>query len=421
MGNDIHTHTLGCKVNFSDTQLFAETIKCDDARAAAVIGTCCVTVEGEKQSRKEVRRALKRVGPNGKVYVTGCAVRLDPVSFNRIAENVEVVPDRMQAAVKTGSTATAAQFDAQIDFKNAAETGQRTRFFLKVQDGCGRRCSYCIIPFVRGEPESIPMRDVLSLATDNIQKGYQEIVITGINVGAYKDGNAGIAGLIERLSHLDGLKRMRLSSIEAPHINKDMLKVMADNLIIGRHLHIPLQSGDDTVLKSMGRSYGLSLFLEKINMVRDALPDINLTTDVIVGFPTENVKSFEKTLRMVEEIGFTKVHVFPYSPRPGTKAHLMDDKVTQSEKKRRSCVLRELSDRLGSKHRQGKIGLVEEILLESSAGNGKYKGYSVDYTHYIVDGGKENRLVAAKGIKVTSASIDAKLVERVWIKRFPYC
>ncbi|MEK7817879.1 MAG: radical SAM protein, partial [Actinomycetota bacterium] len=293
MKQEIQTHTLGCKVNFADTQQLAENVSCADEKNMEIIGTCCVTAEGERQSRKEVRRASRRVGSGGKVFVTGCAATLDPSAFKNIAGNVEVVTGKPEEAARLISSLAVAECGARESSASPSRASQRTRYFLKVQDGCGRRCSYCIIPSVRGRPVSLPVEDILRIAAGKVRNGCREIVVTGINVGAYNDRGRGISGLLERLSHLDGLKRLRLSSIEAAYFDKRLLQVIAENRIIGRHLHIPLQSGDDSVLKSMRRSYDLGMFLQKIQMVKDTMPEINLTTDVIVGFPTEDAKRFE--------------------------------------------------------------------------------------------------------------------------------
>lgn len=410
MNQEIHTYTLGCKVNFADTQQLAENVSCVDGKNMEIIGTCCVTAEGEKQSRKEVRRASRRVGSGGKVFVTGCAATLDPSAFKNIAENVEIVTGKPEEAAKAISSLAVAECGTRERSASPSRESQRTRYFLKVQDGCGRRCSYCIIPSVRGRPVSLPVENVLNTAAGKVKHGCREIVVTGINVGAYNDRGLGIDGLLERLAHLDGLKRLRLSSIEAAYIDRRLLQVIAENRIIGRHLHIPLQSGDDAVLKSMRRSYDTGMFLKKIKMVKDAMPEINLTTDVILGFPTEDAGRFENTMRVVDEAGFTKVHVFTYSPRPGTKAGLMDDKVPKQEKKRRSLLLRELSDSLGREHRERKVGQVEEVLLENHAGINTHKGYSSDYTRYVVTGGSRNSLVMARGIRAASGSVEARLL-----------
>lgn len=410
MNREIQTYSLGCKVNFADTQQTAENVSCGSEGIVEIVGTCCVTAEGEKQSRKEVRRASRRVGPGGRVFATGCAATLDPATFKSIAENVEVVTGSPKEAARAISSFAAAEYGIRERPLSMPKNGQRTRYFLKVQDGCSRHCSYCIIPSVRGKPVSLPAEDVLEIAAARIESGYREIVVAGINVGAYRNGGIGIPGVLERLAKLDGLKRLRLSSIEVASIDRQLLQVIADNPRIGRHLHIPLQSGDDMVLNSMRRSYDINLFLQKVQMVRDILPEINLTTDVIVGFPTEDAGRFENTMRFVEEVGFTKVHVFTYSPRPGTKAESMDDRVPKQEKKRRSRLLRELSDSLGRANRQRKVGQVEEILLEAHDGNGYFKGYSSDYTHFLVKGGSKHQLVMARGIKLDSSSVEARLL-----------
>ena len=377
----------------------------------ALVGTCCVTAEGEKQSRKEVRRALRRVGADGKVFVGGCAARLHPEVFTQMGKNVQVLKydTETQAGTAGLETGNAGQHGPESP-GGKCMGNDRTRFFLKVQDGCANMCSYCVIPQVRGRPRSIKLDEVLENARIAIASGYTELVVTGINTGSYTDGNADLSGLMKELSALDGLARLRLSSVEAVHISDSLLKVMSCLDVIGRHLHLPLQSGDDGVLQAMGRRYDTRSFAGMVEHIRKVIPGINLTTDVITGFPVEDARAFENTADFIKRTGFSKVHVFSYSPRPGTKAEKMGDPVSAEEKRRRAGELRELSDRLQDDHRQRKLGHVNEILLESAHGPGVHAGYSSDYTRYIVAGGKPGSMAKVSGGLVTPEGIWGKVI-----------
>lgn len=396
---EIATHVLGCKVNFADIQAIAGSLPLPE-RPVALVGTCCVTAEGEKQSRKEVRRAARRVGPQGRVYVAGCAARRNPEVFEDMGENIVVI------ASGAGEVAGGAP---GLPVAGAELAKGRMRFFLKVQDGCATGCRYCVIPQVRGRPRSIPMNEVMSNAAAALAAGFPELVVTGINVGAYRDGASRLPQLLEGLSGLKGLKRLRLSSIEINHAIPELMDVFRRHPVIGRHLHLPLQSGDDGVLKSMGRRYQRADVSGCVKAVRTAVPDINITTDVIVGFPTEDETAFTHTLELMEETGFSKAHVFAYSRRSGTPAESLGDPVKPAEKKRRSRLVRELSERLQNAHRQRKVGSLNEILLESSQSCGIHGGYSSDYTRFSVKGGSPGSLVTVLARSVNGEAVWGEL------------
>jgi len=419
----ISIHTLGCKVNYADMQSLSQDLEPVADVPTALVGTCCVTAEGEKQSRKEVRRALRRVGPDGKVFVAGCAARLHPDAFARMGKNVKVLEfdtDTQAAWTQTPGGEIQAG-TVGLEMHNAVRRGpeihggeavcnDRARFFLKVQDGCANMCSYCVLPQVRGRPRSIRLGEVVEKAGNAVVSGCTELVVTGINTGSYMDGDEDLAALMKELSMLEGLARLRLSSVEAVHISDSLLKVMSNRDVIGRHLHLPLQSGDDGVLKAMGRRYDTHSFAEVVERIRKVIPGINLTTDVITGFPAEDVKAFENTADFIQQMDFSKVHVFSYSPRPGTKAAKLGDPVSAEEKRRRAGKLRELSDRLQDNHRQRKLGHVNEILLESARARGVHAGYSSDYTKYIVEGGQAGSMVKVCGELVTPEGIWGKVI-----------
>ncbi|MHB8858022.1 MAG: MiaB/RimO family radical SAM methylthiotransferase [Thermoleophilia bacterium] len=414
----LRTHTLGCKVNYADVQAVAELLRGRGRVNASLVGTCCVTAEGEKQSRKEVRRAARRAGPQGRVFVTGCAARLRPEAFSGLAENVTVVAGEPReaaaaiAAVLNGlePAADAGTATANSRPKSDGAPPGRTRFFLKIQDGCANGCSYCVIPQVRGRPRSLPLEVVRQSAVEMVAAGFSELVVTGINAGSWRDGGLELADLLEALAATPGLKRLRLSSIEAGRVTPRLLEVMQRQRAVCGHLHLPLQSGDDRVLAAMGRRYDAAAFMEAVGRVRGMLPGVNLTTDAIAGFPGEDEAAFENTLRLVEAAGFSKVHVFTYSPRPGTAAAGMGDHVLPEEKKRRSQALRKLSDELQGIHRQRKVGLTSEILLESPVAPGVHGGYSTDYTRFEVRGGAPGEIARVRATGVSSSAVIGEVI-----------
>lgn len=387
----VTTRVLGCKVNYADVQSLRKRLPEAPAECVELVGTCCVTAEGEKQSRKEVRRALRRVGPEGVVYVSGCSVKLDPGPYTEMGENIVILD-----SIAAGSVGMA--------------TDGRTRSYLKIQDGCASMCSYCVIPQVRGRPRSIGADEVLAAAGAMLAAGYPELVVSGINVGGYRDGETGLAALLRKLLSLAGLKRLRLSSLEIMHLDDALLEIIAGDIRFGRHLHLPLQSGDDNVLAAMGRRYEVAEFEDRIARAREAVPGLNITTDAIAGFPVEGETAFANTMACVERLGFSRIHVFKYSPRPGTSAAALGDPVCAAEKKHRSRLLRELSDRLGAAHVERKRGQASEVLLESPLEQGLHTGYSSDYTRFIVRGGNSGEIVNVRAERVNGDAVWGKVV-----------
>jgi MiaB/RimO family radical SAM methylthiotransferase len=264
----------------------------------------------------------------------------------------------------------------------------RTRGFVKVQDGCDCHCAYCIIPTVRGGARSRPAEAVLEEVRARVAQGQPEVVMTGISVGDYRDPKDGLelGDLMVRAAAIDGVERVRLSSVEVIHVRDSLIEALCAEPKVCPHLHVPLQSGDDEVLSAMGRHYTAAEYLRAIDALRDAVPCINVTTDVIVGFPLEDEAAFERTLELVVAAGISKVHAFSYSPRPGTAAERLGDRVAPEEKKRRSRELRGLSEVRSRHHRAAKLGGTERVLVDKVAAS-QCAGYSADYTRCYLPGG----------------------------------
>lgn len=364
----------------------------DEARLH-VINTCCVTKEAEAKSRQSVRRSLHGM-PGRKVFVSGCATNLDAAQFSEISPTVTALQGPAEdVAVEIAARSELGCVDLGHDVAQPPVSGQplpggppqpistvRTRGFVKVQDGCDCRCSYCIIPKVRGPARSRSARAVLEEVGRRVVQGQREMVMTGISVGGYVDDDSGLdlGRLMVEVARVDGVERVRLSSVEAMHVSDSLIDALASESRICPHLHIPLQSGDDRVLRTMGRNYDSQSYLDLIQRLNEKIPNVNITTDVIVGFPTEDEAAFERTCELVRRAGITKIHTFSFSPRPGTEADGLGDPVSPAEKKRRSHEMRSLSDALGREFRASKLGTIQLVLVEKTASK-RVSGYTRDY------------------------------------------
>jgi threonylcarbamoyladenosine tRNA methylthiotransferase MtaB len=396
---------LGCKVSQADAMLarraLLEAGHTETAEAEAdlqVVNTCCITREAEGKSRQAVRRALRSAGS---VYATGCAVNLDSRQFGEIDARVTAIPGAAEEVAAAVAAAVGGCADLKHDVlaREPPHKPARTRGFIKIQDGCDCSCAYCIIPTVRGAARSRPASAVLDEARRRVAQGQPEMVMTGISVGDYRDPERGLGlgELMREVARVEGVERVRLSSVEVIHVSESLLEALAGEPKICPHLHIPMQSGDDQVLAEMGRHYDSGEYLERVAAVRRAIPEINITTDVIVGFPTEDDAAFERTLQAVDAAGITRVHAFSYSARPGTAAERLGDRVAPEEKKRRSQALRGRSEVRSRHHRTVKLGTVVRVLVDKLAET-QCSGYTEDYTRcYLPAGaGARGELVQAE-------------------------
>ena len=384
---------LGCKVSHNDVQEVREALLRDghveregDAEVAVVNG-CCVTHEAVRKSRQAASRAART---HGRVYVTGCAANLAG-AFAGMPGNVVVVARRSEETPQFVAGDVGA-----IGCIRADARLERVRAFVKVQDGCSFSCNFCVVPLVRGASRSRPAEAVLAEVRRRVAQGHREVVLTGINLGCYRDRSAGftLARLIREAGATPGLARLRLSSIEVNHVNAELVGALRETPAVGRHLHVPLQSGDDGILRAMARRYSVEAFLRRLEPVAD----FNLTTDVIVGFPGEDERAFEHTLTVVAQAGITKVHVFPYSPRPGTETAERDT-VPASVKKERSARLRAASHAACVARWRAKVGREDVVLVDRPG-----RGYGDDYSPWLVDGAV-GELMRVRGQAVTEEGI----------------
>ena len=386
---------LGCKVSHADAHAIREALLRDghveqaDAEIA-VVNTCCVTHEAVRKSRHAAARAART---HRRVYVTGCGANLAEDGFAGLPENVTVVSHRSEetpgfVAGDVGAIGCV-QADARLD---------RVRAFVRVQDGCSFSCNFCVIPLVRGRSRSRSAEAVLGEVRRRVGQGHREVVLTGINLGCFRDRERGytLARLVREAGATPGLGRLRLSSIEVNHVSAELVRALRETPTVSRHLHVPLQSGDDQVLSEMGRRYTAATFLRRLA----PLTDFNLTTDVIVGFPAEDEQAFERTREVVREAGITKVHVFPYSPRPGT-ATAAEDTVAPAVKKRRSARLRADSHEACLRRWQTKLGAQDDVLVDRPG-----RGYGDDYSPWLLAGeAPVGELVRARATAVREEGI----------------
>jgi threonylcarbamoyladenosine tRNA methylthiotransferase MtaB len=387
---------LGCKVSQADAMLArrallaaGHTETAENEAELHVINTCCITSEAEAKSRQAVRRSLNTTD---RVLVAGCAVNLNGAQFREIDDRVSAfvgTAEEVAGAMAAGLGACAdLEHDVLARHPPQSRSSDRTRGFVKVQDGCDCHCAYCIIPTVRGAARSRPASAIVTEARRRVEQGQPEMVMTGISVGDYRDPENGLelGQLMMEVAQVPGVERVRLSSVEVIHVKDSLLTALATEPKVCPHLHVPMQSGDDDVLRAMGRHYDAAEYLEAIAALRQAVPHVNVTTDVIVGFPTETDEAFEKTLKAVDDAGITKVHTFSYSPRPGTKAEALGDRIPPQKKKRRSQTLRGLSEVRSRHHRTAKLGRPEKVLIDKTADT-QCSGYTADYTRCYLPAG----------------------------------
>ena len=390
---------LGCKVSHVDAHEVRERLlaeghtEADTGADIAVVNTCCVTHEAVSKSRKEAARAART---HRRVFVTGCGANLARTAFAGLPDNVVVVARRSEetpafVAGEVGAIGCV-QADARLD---------RVRAFVKVQDGCSFSCNFCVIPLVRGSSRSRRAEAVLHEIARRVAQGHREVVLTGINLGCYRDRDGGydLPRLVRAAGATPGLERLRLSSIEINHVNDSLIAALRETPAAARHLHVPLQSGDDDVLRAMGRRYTTATYLRRLVPLQE---EFNLTSDVIVGFPTEDERAFANTLCTARDAGLTKLHVFPYSPRPGTVT-AQDDPVPPAEKKERGARLRAASHAACLARWRTKIDREDDVLVDRPG-----RGYGDDYSPWLVGGNLPvGALVRVRGAAVSAEGIRA--------------
>lgn len=414
-------HTLGCKVNHYETEAIWQLFKDNDYERVEfetnadvfIINTCTVTNTGDKKSRQVIRRAIRN-NPDAVVCVTGCYAQTSPAEIMAIP-GVDIVvgtQDRHKLLTYIEEYKASRQpingvgnimKNRKYEELEVPYFTDRTRASLKIQEGCNNFCTFCIIPWARGLMRSRDPEQVVSQATTLVNSGYKEIVLTGIHTGGYgedlKDYN--LAQLLRDLEEVDNLERIRISSIEASQLTDEVIDVIDKSTKVVRHLHIPLQSGSDTVLKRMRRKYTMAHFSERLQKLHKALPGLAVTSDVIVGFPGETEEEFQETFDFIVEHQFSELHVFPYSMRTGTPAARMTDQVDEEVKNVRVHRLIELSNQLAKKYASKYDQTVLEVIPEEKGShNGHLVGYADNYMK-IEFAGDESLIGQLVKVKVT--------------------
>ena len=375
--------SLGCKVNTYENEYILSCFKnkgyeiVNDNADIYIINTCSVTNQSDAKSRKVINR-IARENPNSVIVVMGCFIEAnkdydnDSISIIIGNKDKNKVVELVEEYLSNNKKIKRLYPDFDKDFEDMFINNMygRTRAFVKIQDGCENFCSYCIIPYTRGKCRSKDHDTVLDEINCLVNNGYQEIVLTGIHTGHYgEDSGVTFPSLLVDILKIKKLKRLRISSIEITELNEDFIEVFKNSDVIVPHLHIPLQAGSDPILKSMNRKYDLDYYRNKIKELRDVKPDLSITTDIIVGFPGETDLMFNNTLEFAREIGFSKIHVFPYSRRHGTKADSMPNQIDEQVKKERVTKLIELSNEMEKEFLDKYIGKEVEVLVETVKDN----------------------------------------------------
>jgi threonylcarbamoyladenosine tRNA methylthiotransferase MtaB len=436
---------LGCKVNQAEVEAAARLLR---SRGVAIVGgyepadlvlvnTCTVTAEADAKSRAAVRRA-RRASPAAELVVTGCSVQTTPEAFIAIDPAARLIDNRAKDGLLAELAALVAIPDGRVaplggplptisgvELTSAADdraTVERTRAFVKVQDGCSFFCTYCIIPAARGPERSLPPDTVLADVRRALGAGHREIVLTGINIGTYDGGWSErgprgshraaaltLAGLVRRILDETGVERIRLSSIEPQHVDDALLAAWrsSGNRCLP-HFHLPLQSGDDGVLRRMGRRYDAAGYVATVGRIREAFPGVSIHGDVIVGFPTEDEPAWERSLARIRSIGFAGIHVFRYSARPGTSAVRMTGAVDERTKKRRAAELLAVAAEARASFAAAHAGTEARVLFEARLPDGRWVGHAEDHVLVAAAGDDLENAVG----RVIIEGIDGEVADR---------
>ncbi len=421
VGKKAAFYTLGCKLNFSETSTIAGTFvkagfELTDFREKAdvyVINSCSVTAPAEKAGRNIIRQAI-RTNPDAIVVVAGCYAQLNPREIGSIKGVDLIVGTEEKFSIPEYLNGLQKRDEAKIEisplmkikeYHKASSWGDRTRSFLKIQDGCDYFCTYCIIPYSRGRSRNDSIKNIIAEAEKIIDKGFKEIILTGVNIGDFgKSTGESFIKLLEEILKIEGLKRLRLGSIEPNLLKDDIIKLVADSKIIMPHFHIPLQSGSDTVLKLMKRRYPAELFAQRVKQIRKLIPDAFIGVDIIAGTNGETEELFRESYEFIKNLDISQLHAFTYSERKGTQALKIPGKVDIHERKRRTQMYIKLSEEKLSAFYNRYPGSEKTVLFESKTDNGVISGFSENYIKVEVPYQKKliNELVKVKLLSVLS-------------------
>jgi len=425
--------TLGCKLNQAESAMIARdfvnrgycVVDSGERADVSVINTCTVTLRSDAKCRQEIRKSMK-ANPDTTVIVTGCYPQ---VSVHDIADipgvdyvlGVQEKLDIFKYFSKPGKLKTpliavaSVRHTRHVIDHSIGYYGNQTRAALKIQSGCDNRCTYCIVPAARGPGRSVPMDTVLTHARQLVRQGYREIVITGVHIGEYGKtlpGHPDLPGLLRKMTDVEELSRIRLSSLEPQHVSDNLLNVMSDHNKICRHFHLSIQSGSPEILKAMGRKSSRTDIEQAIQKILDAFPEAGMGTDIIVGFPGETDRHFQETRDFIGQFPFSYFHIFPFSPRPGTPAAVLLNQIAVRERAERVKQLRALGRQKSILYRERWTGRVVDVLFEGKNRHGGMTGWTSQYVRAEVkfDPALVNRLVPVRLGTLTEQGIRGKVI-----------
>lgn len=418
-------YTLGCKVNQADTasmeNLFLRSghqlVSFDGEADVYIINTCVVTNTGQRKSRQTIHRAIRK-NPNALIVVTGCYPQTAAEEVKAIAgvdmiignqdraQIVQLVEERL-AHRQTDTLDAVHKLTASTAFEEmaAGDITDKTRAFLKIQEGCNQFCTYCIIPYARGPLRSRSLESIRTETQRLISAGFKEIVLIGIHLGCYgKENHDGptLYDAVKTVLDVPGVQRLRLGSLESVEVEPRLLTLMQEDARFCRHLHLPLQSGCDKTLQAMNRPYTTAKFKTLLADIKTKVPDIAITTDVIAGFPGETEADFETTCKFAESCGFSKMHIFPFSARKGTPAEKFAGAVTEAVKKERADILGKIDETMHKAFSQAMVGQTAEVLFEQPAGEDYFEGLTGNYQRVFVKSGGRNLGGEILPVKITA-------------------
>ncbi len=418
--------TLGCKVNQYETQEMSEVLRNNGFEIISgtgesigtadifIINSCTVTAESDRKTRQAVRH-YKKLYPESIIVLTGCMPQASPGEPPDLPEadiimgnrnNIELLSNINCFLKERKRFINLCEHKSGDKFRGSGISAfdEHTRAFVKIQDGCDRFCSYCIIPVARGRSRSRNPEDIINECINLAGNGYKEIVLTGINLSAYgRETGTNIANIVTEISNIKDICRIRLGSLEPDHINDEVLNTLKNNEKFCPQFHISLQSGSDAVLKLMNRHYNTMFYRELAQKIRE-IPDASITTDIIVGFPQESEENFRESIDFVREIGFEKVHIFPYSERPGTRAAGMQGKISKKVKNERAEILAKVCEEIRKNYFESQTGKSFEVLFETPK-DGKAFGYTKNYCPVLLEQGEAEQ-GSIKTVKITGTADD---------------
>ena len=428
----ITLETLGCKLNQAETDCLARRLLsggyqwAESAREADVyvLNTCTVTHVADRKARHLLRSA-RRANPRALIVAIGCYAQRAPEALKQLGI-VDLIlgneqKDRLVEILENRSLRDKGARSACKEYHSSKSLVDRTRSLIKIQEGCHSFCSFCIVPYLRGKERSLPPEKVIQQVKERVAAGYKEVTLTGTKIGAYRwngENHAGLPRLIEYILHQTGVKRLRLSSLQPQELTPDLVRLWTDERLCP-HLHLPLQSGSQSMLQRMNRQYSIADYQRAVSLAREAIPDLAITTDILVGFPGEGEREFEESYRLCQEMGLANIHVFPYSPRLGTEAARLPHQVEGRVKKERSQRMLALAQQSAQHFRKQFLGRTMPVLWERKSEQGVWSGLTSNYLRVFLKSEMQltNRLLPAKLVAEHSQGLLAELADggREWM------